>query len=245
MALLTWRKRDPKGQPTGPVLYLDFDATLLEEFTRAAEVTRFPIENGSVLTDHYQPQPRAITLEVQVSDTPVAPRPLIEGKESAIGVPLGTVRPKHLDLPVNKAIVTTVLGARVVESNVARFPKQRTASVLQFDGAVYRTVDAFLMLDELIETRQLVDVLLFREVEYKNMVITNVRTPRDVSSGSTLTFTIDLLQVTFADTETGETPEPVAPEHKSKRNAGSVNGKPSNEADAASRARDFGYDPAE
>lgn len=239
MALLTWRKRDAQGSPQGPTLYLDFDATLLEEFTRAAEVTRFPIENGSVLSDHYQPQPRAITLEVQVSDTPTAPRPLIDGKESSIGVPFGTVRPKQLDLKRNPAPVTSVTSERIIYGNTGRFPKQRTASVLQFDGEVYRTVDAFLMLDDLMESRQLVDVLLFREVEYKNMVITNVRTPRDASSGSTLTFTIDLIQVVFADTETGETAEPTEAKHKPARDKGNVNGKDS-DSDANAYARRVG-----
>lgn len=241
MALLTWRKRNSQGEPSGPIQYIDFDATLLEEFTRAAEVTRFPVENGTVLTDHYQPQPRAITLEVTVSDTPTEKRPIREGMESAVNEPLGTTRPKHLDLPVNKAPVTGVTGLRIIQGNVERFAKKRTASVLQFDGEVYRTVDVFLKLDELIETRQLVDVLLFREVEYSNMVITNVRAPRDPDSGSTLTFTIDLIQVTFADTETEETPRPSNPEHKPKRDVGNRNGKDDPIANAQNDARDLGY----
>jgi hypothetical protein len=226
MALITWRKRDTEGKPQGPTLYLDFDATLLEEFTRAAEVTQFPVENGSVLSDHYQPQPRAITLEVQVSDTPVHPRALIDGKESAINEPFGQERPKHLDLPVNQAPVTSITSTRIVTANAARFPKQRTASVLQFDGEVYRTVDVFLALDDLMQVGQLVDVLLFREVEYKDMVITNIRTPRDAASGSTLTFTIDLLQITFADTETGDTPEPTNAKHKGKKDGGAKGASP-------------------
>lgn len=223
MALMTWRKRDPKGQPTGPTLYLDFDATLLEEFSRSAEVTRFPVEDGSVLSDHYQPQPRAITLEVQVTDTPVRPRKRIDGKTSAINEPIGIERPLYLDLPLNPAPVTGVTGPRIIRGNVERFPKQRTVPILQFDGEVYRTVDAFLMLDELMQTGQLVDILLFREVEYTDMVIVNVNAPRDADSGSTLTFTIDLVQVVFASTETGASPQPKEKKHSPRQDAGGRN----------------------
>lgn len=242
MALLTWRKRNPKGEVEGPTLYLDFDATLLEDFSRSAEVTQFPVENGAVLSDHYQPQPRAITLEVQVSDTPTAPRNLLDGKESAINEPLGTVRPKHLELPVNKAPVTGVTGTRIITGNASRVQRQRTASVLQFDGEVYRTVDVFLALDDLMSAGQLVDVLLFREVEYKNMVVTNIRTPRDAQSGSTLTFTIDLLQIIFANTETGADPQPREAKHKPKETGGAKN-PTSDDATAYGRntSRTLGY----
>jgi hypothetical protein len=225
MALLTWRKRNAKGEEFGPVKYLEFDATLLEEFTRSAEVTRFPVENGAVLTDHYQPQPRAITLEVQVSNTPARPFAPIEGKVSETAIPVGAVTAKALDLKTNRAPVTGILGARFVTANASRFPKQRTASVLQFDGEVTRTIDVFKALDSIMETGQLVDVLLFGDVEYKNMVIVNVRTPRDAESGSTLFFSIDLVQIQFADTTTAKTSQPTESKHKKKSDAGNRNGK--------------------
>ncbi len=241
MALLTWRERNTKGEEFGPLWYLDFDATMLEEFTRSAEVTQFPVENGAVLTDHYQAQPRAITLEVQVSDTPNRTDKLRDGKENAAGRPTGREREKHLNLPVNRAPVTGITGARIVQGNVARFPKKRTASVLQFDGVVTRTVDVFQVLDGLMSSGQLVNVLLFLDLEYHNMVITNIRTPRDTQSGSTLTFTLDLLQITFADTETGTAPQPSSTKHKRKQDAGNRNATGSIEAEAAAIARGLEY----
>ena len=175
MALLTWQKRDPKGAKTGPVKYLDFDATLLEEFSRAADVTSYPVENGSVLSDHYQPQPRAITLEVQVSDTPAREPYTRDGMTDAVTTPSGRVRKKGLNLPPHKEPVTGILGARMVTANASRFPKKRTVSVLVFDGFVTRTVDVFKALDALMTEGQLIDVQLFGDQEFANMVITNVR----------------------------------------------------------------------
>lgn len=236
MALLTWRVRDDSGNPTGPTLYLDFDATLLEEFTRAAEVTRFPVEDGSVLSDHYRAQPRAITLEVQISDTPAGPVFSRDGQTAAAPAPSSSVRPKALDLRVNKAPVTGITGARFFSANSERFPKKRTASVLQFDGVVTRTVDAFLVLDGLMTSAQLVDVLLFRDVEYKDMVITNIRAPRDAQSGSALLFTIDLQQIQFANTDTTSAPKPTAVRYSAKMDAGNRNGTDTNN-DAIAYAR--------
>lgn len=241
MALLTWRERNTKGEEFGPVWYLDFDATMLEEFTRSAEVTQFPVENGAVLTDHYQPQPRAITLEVQVSDTPNRPDVLLDGKQNAAKRPFGIERAKHLDLKINRAPVTGISGVRIIQGNVARFPKKRTASVLVFDGEVTRTVDVFQVLDGLMTTAQLVNVLLFQDVEYDNMVITNIRTPRDAQSGSTLSFTLDLLQITFATTETGAAPAPTEKKHKPKQDGGNKNPTSSIEAEAEAIARGLDY----
>jgi len=224
MALITWQKRDPKGAKTGPVKYLDFDATLVEEFSRAADVTQYPVENGAVLSDHYQPQPRALTLEVQVSDTPAQIPNRIDGKTNAAPAPGARERPKHLDLPVHREPVTSITSTRILTANAARFPTKRTASVLQFDGVVHRSVDVFVVLDELMETGQLVDVLFFGDVDRKDFVITNVRAPRDASSGSTLNFTIDLLQITFADTKTEGNAEPTDAKHKPKNDAGNRSG---------------------
>lgn len=234
MALLTWRVRDSKGQEIGPTFFLDFDATLVEEFTRSAEVTTFPVENGAVLSDHHQPQPRAISLEVTVSDTPVRTNAPREGAQSAVEQAIGTVRPKALELKPNPAPVTGISGARIIQGNVARFPKKRTASVLQFIGGVTRTTDVFQELDNLMQYSVLVNVVLFGSLEYKNMLITNVRAPRNASSGSTLTFTIDLLQVEFADTEERKTQaSPEQDQHKGRRDVGNRNPKPVESTDPA------------
>lgn len=240
MALLTWRERNSKGAELGPTWYLEFDATLLEEFTRSAEITRFPVETGAVLTDHYQPQPRAISLEVQVSDTPsreILPRP---GLSNSTPMPTGAKFAKALDLPVNPAPVAGLAGQRVIQGNVSRFPKQRTAVLLQFNGTITRTVDAFQVLDGLMESRQLVDVLLFRDVEYKNMMIVNVRTPRGADAGSTLTFTIDLVQVQFAGVEKTTSKEPKASKHSPKRDGGRRNGSNA-KATATAQAQRWGW----
>ena len=47
--------------------WMRFDAATVEEFTRDAEVSTYPVETGAILSDHYQPQPRRILLTGMVA----------------------------------------------------------------------------------------------------------------------------------------------------------------------------------
>lgn len=227
MALLTWRWR---GE--GPTLYLDFEATLLEEFTRAADITVFPVENGAVLTDHYQPQPRAITLQAHVTNTPVDFRVELESMRNAARQPPGVKRPMALTIPPKQQAqtqpVTGLPGQRIIRGNLERGSRAipRFATILQFDGQITKVVDAFTMLDLLMERRQLVNVLLFGDLEFQDMMIVNLRAPQEALDK--LTMTIDLVEVRFADTETTEAtsaPEkPIESSHQKERDTGNRDG---------------------
>jgi hypothetical protein len=201
MALLTWRDRNTRGLEIGPLWYLDFDATLLEEFTRSADITTFPIESGAVLSDHHQPQPRAITLEVMVSDTPVKPPNTLPGKTSAAPQP----------------------------------PGFSLGPILYFAGRVTRVVDTFDVLDGLLDNSILVNIVLFGDQEYKNMVISNMRAPRTAEDGTSLTFTVDFLQVAFATTESSslDAGTPKETKDEQKRDTGNRNGTPVERNDPA------------
>lgn len=48
-----------------------FDASLSESHVREAEITEFPIENGSPITDHRIRRPLSVTIEFAKSDTPI------------------------------------------------------------------------------------------------------------------------------------------------------------------------------
>ena len=153
MSLLTWRdaSQDSEraaasgGQPVGPTWYLEFDATILEEFTRSADITTYPVETGAVLADHYQPQPRAITITGVVSNTPTAPIVTLEGnKQDAASMPPGATSPMRLDIPVvqpvkgpagiARPLVLGLPSRRLIRGNVerAQMAVPKFAQVLQF-----------------------------------------------------------------------------------------------------------------
>jgi hypothetical protein len=239
MSLLTWRERNTKGDAIGPTWYLEFDVTPLEEFTRTAEVPIYPVETGSVMADHYQPQPRIITLVGVVSNTPLRPGTAREGMQNSAQLPVGSTRPLALRNPPQQAgpigiprpIVTTVLPSRrLIEGNIerARLSMPKFAHVLQFNDDVTRTTDVFQVIDGLMETRTPVNVLILDELEFTDMMITNHRVPRIAGSGGSLEFTVDLIQIKSAESQFTK-PKAEVPKdtkHKPKKDSGKRNPKP-------------------
>jgi hypothetical protein len=245
MSLLTWRDT-VDGQPSGPVWYLEFDATLLEEFSRSADVTIYPVETGAVLADHYQPQPRAITVTGVVSNTPIQNRTPLEGKQDKVPGALGFTALKQLQSAAAaqraEGIVTgpvvSLPGRRLIRGNVerSRMSIPQTAMLFQFGGDVTRIADVFLVIDDLMQERIPVNVLMFDELEFTNMMITNHRAPHVAGAAGSVEFTLNLLQVSTADTASGGTTAAEVrkePKHKSNKDNGKGNGKPLTAKDKA------------
>lgn len=245
MSLLTWRDT-ADGAPTGPTWYLEFDATILEEYNRAAYVTTYPIETGAVLADHYQPQPRSIVLTGVVTNTPVRNRTPLEGMEDKVPGALGftalkQIRSASAAQQAEGIVISPVVslpGRRLIRGNIerARLPVPQHAMLFQFGGDVTRVADVFLVIDELMDNRIPVDVLIFDDLEFNNMMITNHRTPRTAGAGGHYEFTLNLLQIGTADTADTETTAPavrVEPKYKPTKNGGKNNPKPLSAKDRA------------
>lgn len=57
-----------------PLIEIDgykFDASFSESHVREADLTEFPVENGSPITDHRRRRPLEVSIEFGVSDTPI------------------------------------------------------------------------------------------------------------------------------------------------------------------------------
>jgi hypothetical protein len=192
---------------------MEFDVTTLEEFTRAADVTLYPIETGALLSDHYQVQPRAIVLTGMVSNSPLPPPAQLEGKQNAAAAPGGEFASKQLDIPrmqkitgpvgVPRPIVLGLPSRRLIRGNVerARGGAPSSATVFQFFDDVHRMTDVFQVIDGLMQGRVPVNVLMYDSLEFTNMMITNHRAPRNAGSGGSLSFTINLIQISSADSQ--------------------------------------------
>jgi hypothetical protein len=232
MSLITFRDKNTSGTPVGPTWYLNFDALTMEELTRTAELTQYPVETGATLSDHYQPLPREISLTGVVSDTPSGPWTNLEGMQNAAAPPVMVERPLRTSPKPDQArlgpagilrpISTSILpGRRVVQSNVERakmYIPQFAATTLQVAGSgaevATGTVDPsrrsgfariprFIeMLEGLIDGRFSVNVILQTGVEYQNMFITDMRAPRVAGSSGAITFSLDLQEVVLADPAT-------------------------------------------
>lgn len=73
MSLLTFLFRSLGGALGVPtqIGLLSVDVTIQESHEFGAQVTDWPIEGGSVITDHVRLEPRSLTIEGFVSDTPL------------------------------------------------------------------------------------------------------------------------------------------------------------------------------
>ena len=139
MALsLLFRQPYAKGQ----VASIELDVTLREQHRHTSRVTTFPVEDGSILSDHIINEPTVVILEGIVTDSP-----------------------------------------------------------LQILPTFNRSVDAFNKLVEIHNQRTIVDVITGLK-QYPRMAITVLDVPRQLRTGRSLTFTIELQQIEL-DTTVG------------------------------------------
>lgn len=139
MALsLLFRQPYAKGQ----VGSVELDVTLREQHRHTSRVTTFPVEDGSILSDHIINEPTIVVLEGIVTDSP-----------------------------------------------------------LQILPTFNRSVDSFNKLVELHNQRTIVNVITGLK-QYPRMAITSLDVPRNLRTGRSLTFTIELQQIEL-DTTVG------------------------------------------
>lgn len=252
MSLITFRDKNTSGDHVGPTWYLNFDALTVEELTRSASVTQYPVETGAVLSDHYQPLPREISLTGVVSETPSAPWTNLEKMQNAAPPPVMVTRPLQVQvqpapervgpLGIPRPLSTSFLpGRRVIQSNIERarlYIPQFFPQTLQVTGTddgreiinsgMTRVARFIEMLDGLMGGRFVVTVVLQTGAEYENMVITDLRAPRVAGSGGAVILSLDLQEIVLASpvTETKQAQVREEPKQKPKKARGRKGTKP-------------------
>lgn len=118
---------------------ISFDTMLTEEHLYNSRVTSYPVETGTLISDHILKLPVVIRLSGVVSDTPLA-----------------------------------------------------------IFSSFNRSAAAFNALVNLFEKREVFTAITGIKV-YENMAITSLDIPRNIKTGQTLTFNIELQQIIFSD----------------------------------------------
>lgn len=247
MSILRWKD--------GIDWWIRLDAVTLEEFARDAEVSTYPVETGAILSDHYQPQPRRISLTGVVSDTPSGPNWTNIGSGAgtrAEKAPQPLMRPARVQGGVNREnlgrgasgvlrpISTTVLPSRrLVRANIerARLFAPVWVNVLRAaEGEpVNRITNFILAVDQLIERRVPVTAVISGGIEFKDMMITDYSAPRVSGSGGSVRVRLELQQIIAADpAETVKAAQTRAdPAVKSKKDKGGAGGSAPKDKSAA------------
>src|SRR5271169_3229899 len=141
MALsIVFGRKYPKSQIISNFGTVTFDTMVTEEHHYSSRVTHYPVEYGTIVSDHIIREPDRVTLSGLITDTPLS-----------------------LLAPFN------------------------------------RSVTAFNQLVRLQALRIVFDVVTGIKV-YKNMAITLLDVPRNMKTGQTLTFNIELQKIIYDDT---------------------------------------------
>lgn len=114
---------------------IDLDVTISEQHSYTSRVTSYPVENGTILSDHIINEPDRLVLQALVTDSPL--------------------------------------------------------SILSLSN---RSSDVFNRLIEIQQRRELVQVVTGLKV-YESMAIVSLDVPRNVNTGQSLVFTIELQKV--------------------------------------------------
>jgi hypothetical protein len=179
---LTWG--DPVNDPPTSLGTMTFDAILSEEHDRSTVVTDHPVEQGTNIVDNVRPLPDKLTLEVFVSNSPIAS-------------PDAAQLPVTLELPMPSqgsflaggtgAIISNLLGGGVPGPTIG-------ANVQQFIGETDYVSQAYATLTQLQSTATLLAAVTPRAA-YSNMVLESVRMHRNPGTGTSATFTLEMREV--------------------------------------------------
>ena len=163
----------------GTIGELQLDATIQEVHEYRNEISEYPIEDGSVLSDNIRLMPDTLQMTGFITNSPVTP-----GQD-------------------NKAEVVTMDNGKV---EVKNFKREGQNNNVEFAQDVLLRVSGRRIQGANVEP-ELVTVVTGLRV-YDSMAIENLRMPRDASTGLALRFECTLKKVKKVRTETVVIPNP-------------------------------------
>lgn len=212
--------------PNGRIVFDTSDEEVVES---TVTVTEHPIEGGGVVTDHVIKNASRLRFRATVSNTPIR-----EPETHMRGVG-GRVRSADLGSATRQALNDGAQSSNG-KANAATYEeetRQMSANVLQFDGEFDRVSDIYFSLLGLQDNRQLFTVTTRLSV-WENCLLETLSAPRDATTGDAMEFSFEVLQLTFANSQIVDAPEPREPRGQRQRSRGSQNAEESEPEDRRS-----------
>ena len=193
MTSLSWEEPEDSGQ----LQLMDFDAVIRDTHESSATVTEHPVEEGANISDHIRKDLDRLTLEIVVSNTPIrVPKTLLSGISGRV-----------------QAVDITDPNSGVVLA---------TANLLKFDGELDRVRTVYEEVLRLMNSGTLLSVFTSLR-DYENMVIRRAAPVRVAASGNALVMTIDLTEISIAESEIVDAPRAAETRGRNRRNDGRQN----------------------
>lgn len=198
---------------TGQVRIIAFDATLRDQHEGAADVSFHPLDTNALVTDHVRASPRALTLDVEVTNTPLVPfddpnksTSQLEGDESS------RLFTSFASVSGGKGAWVPLVGT--IKSNVSFSPASVDKTSTPFKVRTYqyattfdRVKDVWEALDTLRDQGIAVQVVT-RLHTYEEMVISRLSAPHGIEDA--IVFGIDLVEIRRAESTTIQVDPPVS-----------------------------------
>lgn len=147
------------------------DATITEEHTYEAEVSSYPIENGTDIVDNVRVKPISISLDCLFTDTPM---------EGAPDDPLNTIQDPFANSP---GIVDPFAAGAIADPFAPNF-----------QNVILPTTETFLGLLKIFNSKKEITIETSLD-RYESMVMTSIAFPRSAAIGYALSAKIQFRQV--------------------------------------------------
>lgn len=213
--LWTW-----KATTKSPGGVLSFDAVMSETYEESSTLTDFPVESGANITDHIRDQPKKISFEVLVTDTPH----VADNRVNPDAGPRGALVSVPLDIPAAPTQRNFLGLARLALGALGlRGKKDSSATLLKFTSEFSAISDTLEVLSKLRKEGRLIDVVS-RDWFAEGMVIESISKPRRADDGMSSTFNVNLKQIRIVETRQTVAAVPAEPRAKGKVDAGKKDG---------------------
>ena len=202
-ALLTWT------YITGDIVGIQFDAVLSEFLSRSAELSSHGRAGNTPIYDNYVPNPVAISIEAEVTNTPVIPAIThmdgVTGSKQLVDID-DLRRYGNRYKPPDPGLISARLASNLsaqVQGSLPLPPKQRRnlyqaqgANVLVFSKSPNRVINVFTEIQRLMDERIPLTIALtnFKSYPFENMYITQFQIPYDVDTGDAMIVRLDFEQ---------------------------------------------------
>jgi hypothetical protein len=204
-----------------------FDATISENHATSAVATEHTVEQGVSISDHVRPERERLSVEVHVTNTPVR-SPNVDGAS-------GAVRSLELSQRARpfRRLAKVQSSGEVEPAEVEETSSTVQANILQFDSDFDRVGTVYELLTRLC--KEGVEVVL---------VTVDIGVPMTAEFRHSIKFTMELVEIRFAETETVATPEPLETRAERRQRRGAQGAGESNSEEersfAAALLEDYG-----
>lgn len=218
MLVLTWQEPS-----SGQTVEVQFDVVTADTYDAVMALSTHPVEKGAAITDHAREEPKHLSIEAFVSNTPLPSNPGAAALMAPKSIDLQERYPNPVSsgpsIPSPGSLTRAVVGA--VQDLVSPTHAPKAIVYAAKDGRLAgRAREVFEKL-EAARTGRLFVTVSTTLVDLDSMLIERISVARTVETFGGLPFAVELSQVRVVSSEAVDWPKPAEPRGAKKVSKGS------------------------